>query len=148
MFYVYCRLGGGASDGITAVEFAVAGIPEGWIASVIPAPSYEIMLWNPVQGGGTIKFSTCQTGDADGRVFVCTIAYYAPETPPDNVLLSVTKNKHRHDPNYQCPLVKTCDPLPAELRVCATTTDAILNGPTCTVAVVEATWSTVKRLYD
>ena len=147
MFYVFCDLAGEAADGIQAVEFAVTGIPADWIVRVIPAPAASTMFWDPVHGGGTVVFPECQAGSR-GRVFVCTVAYYIPRRPILNGVLSITKNKHRIDPSYQCPLVKVCRELPAELRVCATGVAAAFNGLGCPVDVEAATWSSWKALFD
>ena len=147
MFYVFCDLAGEAADGIQAVEFAITGLPADWIANVISSPASNMMFWNPVQGGSTVVFPECQTGDG-GRVFVCTVVYYMPRRPILNGVLSVTKNKHRIDPSYQCPLVKVCRDLPAELRVCAASVDAAFNGLGCPVGVDQTTWSSWKALFD
>ncbi len=144
--YVVATLGGAARDGIKTAEFGVTGFPDDWVVNITPGPAAMTMLWNPVDGGGTIVYESCEAGDGD-RVLLATIGYFAPTAPAAGTVLTLTRNTHRVDPGFQCPLVKKCEELPAELRICVSGSDAVLNGESCPTSVEAATWSTLKGLY-
>ena len=145
-FYVVCELGGAASEGIKTAEFGVTGIPAEWFVSVTPSPAALTMLWNPVDGGGTIVFAECEAGDG-GRVLLATINYYAPGPVVAGTVLTLTRNEHRIDPGFQCPLVKKCESRVVEVRICVPGVDAVINGASCPVGVEPATWSALKNIY-
>lgn len=145
--FVVCQLGGAAADGIKTAEFGVRGFPEDWIVSVSPTSKALTMLWDPVHGGGTVVFDGCESG-ASGRIVLATIHYYAPTLASPGTMLTLTRNEHRVDPAFQCPLVKHCEDPPAELRICVAGGDAVLNDSPCPVTLQPTTWSIVKSFYD
>lgn len=146
VLYILCELGGAAAQGIRAAEIGVAGWPSDWIANVVPSPAASATLWHPLQGGGVILFPDCEAGDGS-IVLLYTIEYYALGPPIANHLLVATRNEHRIDPNFRCPLIKVCDDIP-EIRLCVPASGAVLNGPGCTVGIDPTTWTRLKGLYD
>lgn len=146
VLYILCELGGAASEGIRAAEIGVAGWPPDWVANVVPSPRAAATLWHPLQGGGVVLFPDCEAGDG-AIVLVYTIEYYALGPPVSHHVLTATRNEHRIDPNFQCPLVKVCDDVP-EIRLCVPASGAVINGPPCTVGVEASTWARLKGLYQ
>lgn len=131
---------------MSQAEFAISGFPAGWVAGVTPNPGAAGTSGDPLSGGCTIAFSSCQTG-ANGLLLLYTIPYFATSAVSNRYL-----TVERHPLFFGCPtspLLKKCDgqfPTP----VCVRGGQAVLNptGAGCTVGVVPSRWSEVKRLFD
>lgn len=144
--YLLCVLGGRAAGGILSAEFRIAGFPSTWYASVIPNPAESSLIGNPLLGGGTINFfPTCQSG-TDGIVLLYTIDYWA-SGPDASGTLTVHHVDYRFHPDFQCPLLTLCEGPPL-VKICASASVAIINGPACTVGAARTTWTRVKSMYD
>lgn len=141
--YVIALLGGdAAAGGITGAEFRLDGISPAWFNTVTPNPAANVTIGNPTTGGCNIAFPTCQGG---GSVLLYTIQSVALAAVPATTF-QINRHTTPGNVNFQCPLVTLCDD--AFTKVCVSGGTAFLNGGTCTVGVTEATWSTVKGLYN
>jgi hypothetical protein len=139
-YYILAGLGGPSVGGITGAEFRVDGTPGAWFPSATANPSANVTLGSPLTGGCNIAFPVCQ---AAGPVLLYTVNMFATSAVVNDYL---SVGRHNTTPSLLCPVQVLCD-APVYTLVCVAGGVAIINGPPCTVAVEETSWSTVKGLY-
>ena len=122
-----------------------------------------------LQRGVNVAWPSCQVGDGT-KVLIETVSIFNSCNAAE-LALKVVKHDFASNQFFQCPLFTLCDdpvftkvclgsnqvlcrnpepPFPNN-ATCSSSGEAYLNpGPTrnCTVAVTEATWSTVKSIYN
>ena len=145
--YILATLGGAVSGGMTGAEFRVDNLPTAWFVNLIPNPAANLTLGNPfaLGGGANIAFPGCQIGGG-GVVLLWTVSFFAT-TAETNRTLTVARHTNPSNLNFQCPLMTLCDS-PVFTKVCVSGGQAVINGPSCTVAVAQKSWSGVKALYN
>ena len=174
--YVLAVLEGAAAGGITGGECRVEGFPAEWFPSVLrplnaPCPSAcDFCVPADLFGVGAINvFPTCCTGD--NCVVPLFVVNYFVTSVVSNRQVVVRALTTPTNPSFPCPAFWLCDApvytkvcLGSNLTVCrnpepplamdatcSTSGEAFLNPiPTrnCTVAVQDASWSTIKGLYQ
>lgn len=148
--YVNATLAGGTAQGILRAEFSIGGLPSGWLTQSTPNPLASNVRGDPFGSGASISFDRCITTTQLGCVHLYTI-WVLPTTPADDLRLRIQANFDNPIcsptlPPWNCrPILVACDPLHSGYLVSGG--QAILNGPACTVAVDERTWSDVRQLY-
>ena len=130
-------------------EFRVVGLPAGWSATCTPNPEAFFVIGDPFGVGIRISFvNNTLLGECINLV-TCNVAATSVAT---DVYLTVVH--HQTEPNGWCyppaPVI-TCEPGrggPPECVLCIRAeSQAIINGPECSVAVQPNHWSGVKSLY-
>lgn len=144
--FILATLGGAVSGGMTGAEFRVDNIPPSWFLNVTPNPAANLTLGAPFAAGGgaNIAFPGCQIGGG-GVVLLYSVSFFALSSET-NRTLSVLRHTTPSNLNFQCPLLTLCDS-PVFTKVCVNGGQAVINGPSCTVAVEQKSWSSVKALY-
>lgn len=134
----------GYCPAFTGAEFRVVGLPAGWFVFSTPSPQASVAIGDPFGAGANIAFGDYLLSD---RVLLYTCTVW-PAAPGAQATLQVTAHSAPAHPIYVCPLAIVGD-CPADPRACVGGGTLFVNQPrSCTVAVRDATWSMVKRLYD
>jgi len=172
--YVYALLQGSSQFGITGAEYRVTASNggAGWFfAETIVAPVVIGTGAFPPSGGGlNVAWPACQVGDGTKVLIEYVDILNLADCSGAEVILTVGKHFTASNQFFQCPLFTLCDvpfytkvclgsnlsvcqnpepPFPMN-ATCSTSGEAFLNpGPTrnCTVAVQDASWSTIKGMY-
>jgi len=108
---VFAVLGGIYAVGITGVEFAISGLPEGWVAVVTKAQSANILLGNPFEGRVNVAFPTCQLG-MNNKVPLLSATIIATSDIQDKWLWVVASDPPTN-PNFLWPIVTRTPRSPA-----------------------------------
>jgi hypothetical protein len=169
---IYARQAGTTAAGIAGAEFYVEGLeaadlPAGWTKTVVPAAGALVNghFADPYMGGpnGTdivrrvnITWTVDSPADPDcqmtsltflGRI-ECSSPFGMPSSPGTRRIRVVPGNPPSN-PMQNCPLLVFCN-YPDFDATCVTGGEFILSPAppnTCTVAVEDKTWGTVKSLY-
>jgi hypothetical protein len=134
------RGGSTAQFDLAGAHFAVVGLPAGWTASCTPNPAATFAFGNPLEDGGSILLP-CMAGTCV-QLYRCTITATTAET----ALLRVVAHPQPQGCTSGCACIAYCTPEPA--ATCASGSEAIINGPACTVGVQPSTWRQFKQLFD
>ena len=171
--YVYGLLQGASQFGITGAEYRVTASNNGvgWaFFETIQAPVSLGGGAFPPNGGLNIAWPECQVGDGTKLLLEYVDILNLGDCSGAERTLRVEKHFTASNAFFQCPLFTMCDApfytkfcLGSNLKLCrnpeppnpndatcSTSGEAFLNpGPTrnCTVAVQDASWSTIKDLY-
>ena len=146
-------------QGITAAEFAVAGVRSSWfVVSALPNPNANSVVGNPFAGGVVMQFPSCQDWSGPN----CWVLLYSATFVSLEPVLPTTLDVVGHSsPSLQCPVsapvLVACDP--SSTPVCVPAGRGFINQPFtcqvqagktdgCTVGVDASAWSAVKSLYD
>jgi hypothetical protein len=127
-------------------EFRVVGLPADWFAGVVPAAG--VTPWNlaDLVGDGA-GFSVLPYQSGIFPLFTITIV---ATSDVQNVVLQVVKHVNGSPPfgvPQDCPWFHYNCGDPCDTGgTCVEGVPIVINGP-CTVAVSQATWSTVRELY-
>ena len=132
------------TGGITGAEFAVGNITTADAFFILtPNPAANVDLGNPFAGGTNVAFPSCQTGPS---INLYHVNFFA-STDLTGRLISIVAHSVPTNPNFPCSLLNLCD-APIFTKVCVAGGEAYIDGPDCTVAVEETTWSDVKSLFN
>jgi hypothetical protein len=157
---IWVNLSGATATGIVGAEFRVDNtFANDYLIAVTPNPNSNVTFGNPFNTlGANIVFPGCQTGTA-GRVELYTFTVIELTNPaPEDAWLTVRSHFNNSNANFDCPLVNLCDD-PVFTTVCLGARDsdhwrAVVNpslgtqGDCTAVAVEEATWSSVKGMFQ
>ena len=142
--YILAILGGAGAGGISGAEFRLEGVP--WFPSSNANRTVVVRTYgNPLFGGCTMEFASCQTGTG-GVVLLYTIDFFVFSLVGETYF-SILRHTTPSNPLFQCPVLILCNE-PSSTRLCCAGGQAILNGRPCTVAVEQRSWSQVKELYS
>jgi hypothetical protein len=132
--------------GFSGAELRVEGLPSGWTATVVPAPTATVSIGNLFGSGANIAFGSASWTD---EVMLYSVSVVATSIP-QSLVLRVFAHDPPSNPHYfSCPVVFgsfncPCDPDEA----CATGGALYINGEgDCVLGVAPATWTNVKTLF-
>lgn len=143
-FEVLVCLEGPIFDGVTAAEFRINGLPNGWTTLVRPNPEASVVSGDLFGAGARIAFPACEAGNQPPLLEL----FEFDLTPTDDtrdVLINVAATIPP-DPELDCALVRRCDA--SMSKTCVNGFGAWINGGGCPLAVESVTWGRVKALYD
>lgn len=173
--YVYGLLQGASGLGITGAEFGITPSSanlwtEYFFNEILPPGAAGIgSAFGGAATGINIVWPSCQVGDG-AKVLLMTVQVLNIGCTATEYKMTVAKKASASNQFFQCPLFTLCDdpiftkvclgsnlttcrnpepPFPNN-ATCSTSGTAFLNpGPTrsCTVAVANGTWSSMKGLY-
>lgn len=173
--YVYGLLQGSSGSGITGAEYLVtanaASMWTNYLFSETFDPSATVIgsAFGGAATGVNVVWGSCQVGDGT-KILLETVQVFNIGCSPTEYRMTVTKKTSASNQFFQCPLFTLCDdpvftkvclgsnltlcrnpepPFPTN-ATCSTSGVAYLNpgpGRSCTVAVANKTWSTMKDLY-
>ena len=131
---------------LIGAEFRVVGLPSEWQVSWVPHPQARFSIGNPFAEGVDIAFDSDPGIEGSCiNLFTCTVT---ATSFVENVYLDVVAHTNPGWNVGACPvLVCTTGREPGECLFCVATTQCIINGPSCSVAVESRLWSEVKALY-
>jgi len=134
---------GQLEGGITGVDFRVAGLPAGWLASAGAKPPYSL-TGDLLGNGAVLSTNGCAAGVLWLEVGWIQVTALTEEV---DVLLYSTNSDPPLPAPLNCPIATLCD-APAFTKICCVGTGTWMNGGGCPLAVETATWSEVKALYE
>ncbi len=169
---IYARQAGTTAAGISGAEFYVSGLepadlPTGWTKSFIPAPGLLVVgdVDDPHMGGvsgtdiirrGNLTWTVDGPTDADCQMtsltFLGRIEVQSPFGQPvitGTRRIRILAGNPPGNPTQDCPALVFCN-FPIFDTTCVTGGEFILNPAppnTCSVAVEDKTWGSVKGLY-
>jgi hypothetical protein len=146
--WILVHLGGdAAAAGASGAEFRLADFPETWAANAVASSAAITVAGNPLGGGASLVFGSCQTvGPAGAPVLLYTV-YYLATAVVDHHVMSIGAHTSPSNPAFECPCLVLCD-APASTRICVSGSRAAFNYPGFNLAVERSSWSAVKALYE
>ena len=173
--YVYGLLQGSSGSGLTGAEYLVTPNSAALWTDYLFNESFPLGATNvgnafgPTATGLNLAWASCQTGDGT-KVLLETVQVLNLGCTGTEYKMTVTKKASASNQFFQCPLFTLCDDpvftkvcLGSNIRTCqnpeppfpnnatcSSSGTAYLNpapGRSCTVAVANGTWSSMKGLY-
>ena len=134
----------GVVDGVSMIELAIRGLPDGWYGFIDVCPPCMVYLPSGFGDGANLPlFLGCHEGDPIALAPV----YLFPTSEVHDAILAVEAMKRPTDPNFSCQQIELCDN-PALTRVCVRGGTSRVNGTEhCAVSTKPSSWSAYKQLY-
>jgi hypothetical protein len=127
---------------LTQAEFRVGGLPTGWTVTCTSNPAANVLIEDPFGAGVDIAFFPFDPWHMHRAIRL-------QDHSDERERRRVPKCTPPPLPNMALPSHKYDDHgMPFWCMACASTVQAIMNGPGCTVGVQNRAWSMIKKMYD